>query len=266
MLKTAFTHTCLWMLLCTLLSDFHPHLPLNASSTWRKSSRLHDISFRIQSASYTENPDRPSSIRLRERILRQDYQERMRRVCNSISQDQVLALWGNIVALGKLRCNGAGHEDWEGDICTRRVGRCSKARRSWLADHINKYDLLMTQLWKRPTCTTYRGARYCQCLSTTFRTLASSSSPKHQLQQSLSYSTQVARCPLCCWGSRQMRLSGAWPLVMDCRCSRCTISSTWCVGKMILTHDKCGSVYLRIQSSEMELNSRWKSLITNLVS
>ena len=100
--------------LCHVKNCFHPHLPLNASSTWRKSSRLHDISFRIQSASYTENPDRPSSIRLRERILRQDYQERMRRVCNSISQDQVLALWGNIVALGKLRCNGADHEDWEG--------------------------------------------------------------------------------------------------------------------------------------------------------
>jgi len=187
--------------------------------------------------------------------------------CNSISQDQVLALWGNVVALGKLRCNGAGHEDWEGDICTRRVGRCSKARRSWLADHINKYDLLMTQLWKRPTCTTV--VPWCKILPVSINHIQDSCLlilPKHQLQQSLLYSTQVARCPLCCWGSRQMRLSGAWPLVMDCRCSRCTISSTWCVGKMILTHDKCGSAYLRIQSSEMELNSRWKSLITNLVS
>ena len=55
--------------------------------------------------------------------------KRILRVCKSISQDQVLALSGNIVAVGKLRCNGAGHEDWEGDICTSRVGRCSKARR-----------------------------------------------------------------------------------------------------------------------------------------
>ena len=39
----------------------------------------------------------------------------------------------------------------------------------------------------------HRGARYCQCLSTTFRTLASSSSQKHQLQHSLSYSKLLLR-------------------------------------------------------------------------
>ena len=81
---------------------------------------------------------------------------------------------------------------------------------------------------------------------------------KNQLQHPLWDFKTTARCPRCCWSSQEMRRCVEPPPMMGTGVL-CVRFHQPGVSENELTHDKCGSLYLRIQSSKMELNSRWKS-------
>jgi hypothetical protein len=65
----------------------------------------------VLSTGLPEHPVQHKNAKVRHR---KSSRERILWVSNSISQAQVLALRGALVSLGKLRCNDADHEDWEG--------------------------------------------------------------------------------------------------------------------------------------------------------